>query len=366
MSQNPNLLPADVAEKLKPMELPPLVERPLVSVLMANYNYGRYIGEALESVLRQTYPNFEVVVSDDGSIDDSCEVVGQYCDRDKRIRLLAKENGGQASALNAAYAASRGEIICLLDADDMFLPQKLEQVVGAFKKHGRSGACIHRLIKINKEGRAFSYPRPVRLTEGWVGPQALRSGGYVRQFPPASGLSFRRPISDLLFPVHIRLRRLVDAYLGSTAQFFTEMLAVKGVLAKLRIHGENITSAAVFTPATVSRLLEDLRVVLNLQKEVLAIQSGSEFADRLHLEDSLQYWGFLMVLHVLTGGRSQEVWGEPIQTVIGHIHPYRMRFLARMLMAVPASVSKRALECWTGSSKGTAMVAQAARSVLRI
>jgi glycosyltransferase involved in cell wall biosynthesis len=371
MSQNTNLLPADVSEKLKPMELPPLEARPLVSVLVANYNYGRYIGEALDSVLRQTYSNFEVIVCDDGSTDDSREVVARYCDQDARIRLVAKEKGGEISAHNAAYAASRGEIICLLDADDVFLPQKLERVVGAFKKHGWGGVCIHRLTRMNKDGRTFSYPRPIVLNEGWVGPQALRGGAHVRNTPQTSGLSFRRPITDLLFPVPTRLQQRdgsgsLDGYLATTAYFFTEILAVKGVLAKYRIHSENILGRAVFTEAALGRGLENVRAILNLQKEFLAIHYGSEVAERLRLEDSAAYWKMLMALHILTGGRSQEVCGEPLQTVMEHIHPYRVRLLVRMLLALPASVSRRALECWSGTSKGTAMVARAVRSVLRI
>jgi glycosyltransferase involved in cell wall biosynthesis len=365
MSQNTNLLPADVSEKLKPMELPPLEARPLVSVLVANYNYGRYIGEALDSVLQQTYSNFEVIVCDDGSTDDSREVVARYCDQDARIRLVAKENGGEASALNAAYAASRGEIICLLDADDVFLPQKLERVVGAFKKHGRGGVCLHRLIRMNKDGRTFSYPRPVLLNEGWVGPQALGRGGHVRNCPPNSALSFRRPITNLLFPMNTRII-CEDLYLAGTAQFFTEILAVNGALAKMRIHGENMASVPVFTATHIGSTLENNRVMFNLQKEFLAIHCGSEVAGRLRLEDNWPYWASLVVLHVLMGGRSQEVCGEPLQTVIEHIHPYRVRLLARMLLALPASVSRRALECWGGTSRGTAMVARFARSVLRI
>jgi glycosyltransferase involved in cell wall biosynthesis len=79
--------------ELRPMELPPLSENPLVSVLVANYNYARYIGDALESMIAQSYPHFELIVCDDGSSDDSCAVVERYVKRDRRIRLIRKENG---------------------------------------------------------------------------------------------------------------------------------------------------------------------------------------------------------------------------------------------------------------------------------
>jgi hypothetical protein len=254
----------------------------------------------------------------------------------------------------------------LLDADDVFLPQKVERVVGAFKKQGRGGVCIHRLIKMNKDGRPFSYPRPILLNEGWVGPQALQGGAYVKDFPAASGLSFRRPIADLLFPVNTRLRRCVDGHLAGTAQFFTEILTVKGALARLRIHEVNITSGGGFTAPALSRALEDLSVALDLKKGFLANHFGSDVARRLLLEDNAHYWRCLMALHILTGGCSQKVRGEFLSTVIGHVYPYRMRLLVRILLALPAGIPRRALEWWNGTSRGTAMVTRAARSLLRI
>src|SRR5438132_1625714 len=104
--------------KLSPVFLPPLPQRPLVSVLVANYNYGAYVGQAIESVLGQTYGDFEVIVCDDGSTDNSCEVIGRYVRQDPRVKLVRKANGGMASSWNVAYRHSRGEVLCPLDSDD--------------------------------------------------------------------------------------------------------------------------------------------------------------------------------------------------------------------------------------------------------
>lgn len=99
---------------------------PLVSIIINNYNYESFLQIAINSALKQTYPNIEVVVVDDGSTDHSWEIIESYGDR---IIPVAKENGGQASSLNAGVQASSGDILCFLDADDIFYPQKVEAIV---------------------------------------------------------------------------------------------------------------------------------------------------------------------------------------------------------------------------------------------
>lgn len=103
--------------------------QPLVSILINNYNYARYVGDAIDSALGQTYSHTEVIVVDDGSTDNSRDVIEGYGDR---VVAVFKANGGQASAMNAGFAASNGDIICLLDADDLFLPERVSEVIKLF------------------------------------------------------------------------------------------------------------------------------------------------------------------------------------------------------------------------------------------
>ena len=79
-------------------------DRPLVSIIINNYNYGRFLDEAISSALNQTYPHIEVVVVDDGSTDDSRQLIANYEDH---IVSVLKENRGMSSACNAGFAASR-------------------------------------------------------------------------------------------------------------------------------------------------------------------------------------------------------------------------------------------------------------------
>lgn len=90
---------------------------------MPLYNHEAFVGEAIESALRQTFSDFELVICDDGSTDGSLQVASSF--KDPRIRIISKENGGTASALNTCLLASTGRLICWLSADDLFEPQKL-------------------------------------------------------------------------------------------------------------------------------------------------------------------------------------------------------------------------------------------------
>src|SRR5712671_5414891 len=110
---------------LKPVQLDPLPEQPLVSILISSYNYGEYLGDAIESALQQTYDKLEIIICDDGSTDGSPRIIERYRTLDQRIRVIYQANGGQALALNTAFDISTGEIICLLDADDVFMADKV-------------------------------------------------------------------------------------------------------------------------------------------------------------------------------------------------------------------------------------------------
>src|SRR5687768_5094018 len=99
---------------------------PLVSIIIDNFNYGRFLAEAIDSALAQTHGETEVIVVDDGSTDDSRAIIARY---GERVRSVLKENGGQASALNAGYRISRGEVVLFLDSDDVLFPGALANAV---------------------------------------------------------------------------------------------------------------------------------------------------------------------------------------------------------------------------------------------
>ena len=101
-------------------------ETPFFTVIVPTYNQVRYLGEALDSLLAQTDPDWEAVIVNDGSTDDTAQVIDAYCRKDHRFRAFHKPNGGAGSALNVGLREAHGEWICWLSSDDLFMPTKLE------------------------------------------------------------------------------------------------------------------------------------------------------------------------------------------------------------------------------------------------
>jgi len=110
---------------------------PLVSIVVPCYNAGAYLGATLDSVLAQTFTDWECVVIDDASRDDSSTVLARYAERDARIRAVYQAvNGGAAAARNAGLAVIRGRYLAFLDSDDHWLPEKLEKQVAYLRETG--------------------------------------------------------------------------------------------------------------------------------------------------------------------------------------------------------------------------------------
>lgn len=349
-----NRAPQDQQRKFEPVALPFLPDWPFFSVLIPNYNYGRYLGMALESLLRQTYPHFEAIVSDDGSTDNSREIVQTYAMKDPRVRLLAMENGGFAAAVNRAYAASKGDIVTLLDADDAFRSTKLEKVLAAFKSNPRSGLCVHPFLPISGEGQPLGPPFPQNLDWGWLAPQASRRGGWTI-LPATSSLSFRSEIAALLFPIPIDVKRLVDYYLSRTAQFLTEVSIAPDWLTQYRIHGANMSGLSPrqsyaglrgMNALANERFIEDIEEVLPVQKRAVRRFYGDEAAQALRLEDHPLYWDTLLSIRALRGRRAGAIRPYSVHEMISHVTTPQYRRIWRAIALLPDPLARRAYRFW--------------------
>lgn len=124
--------------------------QPLVGVVISNYNYARFLRTCIDTVLSQTYRNIEILVVDDGSTDDSRTVLESY---GRKVRAIFQANGGQAAALGAGLSVTNGDIICLLDADDGWFPNKVERVVQELERHRTCDWLGHPLEVVDAEKR---------------------------------------------------------------------------------------------------------------------------------------------------------------------------------------------------------------------
>lgn len=212
------------------------MKAPFFTVLIDTYNYGQYIEEAVSSVLAQDFPaeEREILVVDDGSTDDTEERLRRF---GEAIRYLRKPNGGQASAFNCGFEHARGEVIALLDADDVWLPTKLGRVYEAFEHNPAAGMVYHRvhLWKGAGETSEDTYFIPI---SGRV-PESRRA---LLQYPMTgtSCLAFRRSALKELLPIPAALRSQADAYLTALIIFVAPVVAVSEFLGKYRLHGANL------------------------------------------------------------------------------------------------------------------------------
>jgi glycosyltransferase involved in cell wall biosynthesis len=218
--------------------------QPLVSILINNYNYGDYLAAAIDSALAQTYGHTEVIVVDDGSTDHSDRVLAQYADR---VQVVKQPNGGQAAAFNRGFAASRGAIICFLDADDLFAPDKVAAVVAALQPNPELGWCFHPVILWEVQTDRY---RPSRNTQTASGIYDLRSvmrqGKLTGHMPIAlvtSGLCFRRSLMQQLLPMPEVIRITSDDYLKYAALGLSAGYVLMADLATQRLHGNNAYTA---------------------------------------------------------------------------------------------------------------------------
>jgi len=245
-----------------PLNLPAPDTTPLFSVIMPSYNYEQFIEEAISSVLNQSYPNWELIICDDGSTDDSREIIRRFAGEEERVSLIEQANSGVSTALNTAYAACNGEIVCILDADDVLHHDKMKDVVRRCQESPQAGFIIHTMRVIDNAGNTlYQLPRSGQFEEGWLADDVVRRGGRWRSMP-ASALCFRRTVADLLFPLPVdSLASMADAYLYMLAPLLTEVAFIDKPLADYRLHGSNMTGSLAFSAAHSEKFIKGMERV---------------------------------------------------------------------------------------------------------
>jgi len=144
---------------LNPVDPSQIDFKPTVSVVIATYNYAQYLPEAIESVLAQTFQDFEIIIVDDGSTDDTQQVVESFL-TDKRIAYHRIDHLGQPKAKNFGIRQSSGEFVAFLDADDLWLSTKLEKQISLFRNDPELGVIYCRRTLIDPNGHDLPTTQP--------------------------------------------------------------------------------------------------------------------------------------------------------------------------------------------------------------
>jgi glycosyltransferase involved in cell wall biosynthesis len=254
--------------------------KPLVSILINNCNYGRFVGDSIDSALTQTYSNCEVIVVDDGSQDNSREVITRF---GNRVKTVFKSNGGQASAFNAGFAESSGDVICFLDSDDVFLPNKVQQAVDGLATCP-AGWCFHHIQRTDTALKPIFTP-PIPYSTGRYDFRAEMLEGKCRFAPPAtSGLAFTRTLMNQIMPVPEGCTSS-DNYLKLSSLALEPGYFIAEQYALQRIHGEN-----AYTVRTDAMMLAnvDLSVASCLRARMPAMRS---ICNRWYADGIARKWG---------------------------------------------------------------------------
>lgn len=212
------------------------MNQPPVSVIIPNYNYACYLREAIDSALNQTYRNIEIIVVDDGSQDNSAEVLESYSDK---IKFIQQQNQGVSAARNVGFQASSGDYIAFLDADDVWLPQKIEKQIKRFLDDVELGLVHVGLEDIDADGNKLKIH--VDGLEGWVSQELLLFKRPVI-LGGGSGMLIPRKIFEETGGFDLQLSTSADWDIFYQISSRYQVGFVPEILMKYRVHDSNMHS----------------------------------------------------------------------------------------------------------------------------
>lgn len=210
--------------------------RPLATIVIVNYNYARFIGAAIDSALEQSYAPLEVIVVDDGSTDNSREIIAAY---GKRIRVVLQENSGQGAVYNAGWRAARGDFVLFLDSDDLLEPDSMRKVADAFERSNAVKVQFY-LRQVDRDLRPLGFLLPSYRFSNMDPREQIATYGYYLS-PPASGNTYRKSFLDEIMPIADPelYRHAPDGYTTGLAGMTGNIVSIAEILGLYRVHGDN-------------------------------------------------------------------------------------------------------------------------------
>jgi glycosyltransferase involved in cell wall biosynthesis len=256
----------------------PTSSRHLASVIVTSFNYERFLRQAIDSALSQTWPAVEIIVVDDGSTDGSRRVIEGY---GPRLHAVFKPNGGQGSALNAGFACSHGDVVLFVDSDDALLPHAVERAIGIMADPAVAKTQWN-AREIDEAGRPTGRRIPdLPLSRGDLRDRVLAGGPYGYYWPPTSANAWSRGLLERILPMpEASFRTCPDLYLAALAPLYGHVESVDEPLSLWRRHLANHSWR------------EDLatRVQEGVERDERTIRALIEHAERLGLAADRTAW----------------------------------------------------------------------------
>jgi glycosyltransferase involved in cell wall biosynthesis len=235
---------------------------PDVSILIANYNYEAYVGEAIASALAQTHPSVEVIVVDDGSKDGSRAVIEGF----SGITAVFQENAGHVAAARRGLDLAKGRIVIFLDADDALSPQTCARVVDLWRDD--LDALQFRLEVVGAGTPPGATLPAYRFEQGSTRAHVLATGSLT--YPPTSGNAYRRDFARAVFERSQGLTHSgFDMWLAFTAALTEKVISVDEVLGRYRVHLTNMSQPG--RSRTLSSIKCDLYYAWNAQQSAFRV-----------------------------------------------------------------------------------------------
>lgn len=224
---------------------PDNLEPGLTTVVLGVYNGGKYLSQAIESVLSQSLTHFQFIIVDDASTDNTRETLQKYQAQDPRIELVLKDaNEGQGAAFNSGIERARGDLIATLDADDYWFCDKLKRVRALFDEDPRADIYTIYQHRLNVCAGETLTEQPFRpsLIEGDVLNHCLREKVHIPgPFSPTAGLAFPTEILRAVYPIPREYRICADGFLTRAATTLGQSRVISDALGAYRIHADNHT-----------------------------------------------------------------------------------------------------------------------------
>lgn len=272
-----------------------IINTPLVSVIMPAYNASNYIQEAINSVIAQTYSNWELVIIDDGSKDNTSEIVLKNSNQDSRIQYFYQDNGKQGKARNLGISKAKGDYLAFLDADDLWLPEKLKVQIEEIREKNVDLVFSDSYRFKNQEVVCVSERMNVK-SGFFSGSKALQLFLEANRIPILTVLVKKEKVEAVgCFSESMDIQNVEDYHLWlklliSNAEFYSS----NRVLAKYRIHDNSVTAKDKRAADKLLHVFLDLSELYPIYKEQiekeLKLKFKSIYKTNLFTKTELAVW----------------------------------------------------------------------------